>query len=81
MNVPMAVSPSTETGPVSPRNGRAWFTAKEAADYIGVHVETLYIYTRLRKNKPPYFKLAHDRRFRFPKEQFIQWANGSPKQG
>ncbi len=69
-----------ETTP-SARNGRSWFTAKQAADYIGVHIDTLYSYTRLRKNKPPYVKLGNDRRYRFPREQFIQWANGSPKQG
>ena len=61
------------------RNGRSWFTAKEAADYIGVHIDTLYSYTRLRKNKPPFTKLGNDRRFRFPKEQFVQWANGTTK--
>ena len=68
-----------ETGQASPRNDRRWFTAKEAADYIGVHVETLYSYTKLRKNKPPCVKLGNDRRYRFPKEQFIQWANGVQK--
>jgi excisionase family DNA binding protein len=70
---------SMETGTTSPRNGRQWFTAKEAADFIGVHIDTLYSYTRLRKNRPPHIKLGNDRRYRFPKEQFIQWANGSPK--
>jgi excisionase family DNA binding protein len=64
---------------VPPRNSRSWLTAKEAADYIGVHIETLYSYTRLRKNKPPFVKLGNDRRFRFPKDQFIQWANGATK--
>ena len=70
-----------ESPQTSPHNGRPWFTAKEAAEYIGVHLDTLYSYTRLRKNKPPFIKLGNDRRYRFPKEQFIQWANGSPKQG
>jgi excisionase family DNA binding protein len=69
-----------ETGiTASPRNTRPWFTAKEAADYIGVHVETLYQYTRKRKNKPPFIRFSDGGRYRFPKDQFIQWANGSPK--
>jgi excisionase family DNA binding protein len=69
-----------ETDPTSIHGNRRWFTAKEAADYIGVHIDTLYGYTKLRKNKPPCLKLGNDRRYRFPKDQFIQWANGS-KQG
>lgn len=68
-----------ETGQPSVRSERRWFTTKEAADYIGVHLETMYKYTRLRKNKPPCLRLGNDRRYRFPKEQFIQWANGSQK--
>lgn len=62
--------------PATVRNSRHWFTAKEAADYIGVHITTLYSYTRLRKNKPPYVKLGNDRRYRFPKDQFLEWARG-----
>lgn len=62
------------------RNTRAWFTAKEAANYIGVHLETLYKYTRLRKGAPPFVRLGNDRRYRFPKDKFTAWANGS-KQG
>ena len=65
---------SMETNPASPRT--RWFTAKEAAEYIGVHIDTLYGYTKLRKNKPPCLKLGNDRRYRFPKDQFIKWANG-----
>jgi hypothetical protein len=62
---------------------RAWFTAKEAADYIGVTTTTLYSYIKLRKGRPPVFRLAGKPRgvLRFPREEFIQWANGSPKQG
>lgn len=68
-----------ETGPASPRTSRPWFTAKEAADYIGVHIITLYSYTKLRKNRPPFHRLGNDRRYRFPKDQFIAWATGSSK--
>lgn len=70
-----------ETGQTSSKSERRWFTAKEAADYIGVHVETLYSYTKLRNNKPPCLRLRKGGRYRFPREQFIQWANGSSKQG
>jgi excisionase family DNA binding protein len=63
------------------QNGRSWFTAKEAASFIGVHLETMYSYTKLRKNRPPYIKLGNDRRYRFPKDKFIEWATGSQKQG
>ena len=63
---------------------RPWLTAKEAADYIGVTPVTLYSYVKLRKNKPPCFRLAGKTKgvLRFPKEEFIQWANGgTQKQG
>ena len=68
-----------ETTPA--RDGRRWFTAKEAAAYINVHLDTLYGYTKLRKNRPPYIRLGNDRRYRFPKEKFIEWADGGQKQG
>jgi hypothetical protein len=63
---------------------RPWLTAKEAADYIGVTPVTLYSYVKLRKNKPPCFRLAGKTKgvLRFPKEEFIVWANGgAQKQG
>ena len=63
---------------------RSWLTAKEAADYIGVTTVTLYSYCKLRKNRPPVFRLAGKTKgvLRFPREEFIVWANGgSSKQG
>jgi hypothetical protein len=62
---------------------RPWLTAKEAADYIGVTTITLYSYCKLRKGRPPVFRLAGKPKgvLRFPREEFIQWANGSVKQG
>jgi len=62
---------------------RPWFTAKEAADYIGVTPTTLYSYIKMRKNRPPVFRLAGKPKgvWRFPREEFIQWANGATKQG
>lgn len=60
---------------------RHWFTAKEAAEYIGVHLVTLYGYTKKRKGKPPFTRLGGNGPYRFPKDRFIEWADGSPKQG
>lgn len=68
-----------ENGSASPRTNRSWFTAKEAADYIGVHLQTLYGYTRKRKNRPPFTRLNENSRYRFPKDRFIQWADGPQK--
>jgi len=68
-----------EIGPETLRNGRSWFWVKEAADYISVHPLTLIRYTKLRKGKPPFFRLAKDRRYRFPKKEFVEWAAGSNK--
>ncbi len=60
---------------------RPWLTAKEAADYIGVTTTTLYLYVKMRKNRPPSYRLAGKPKgiWRFPRDEFIQWANG--KQG
>jgi hypothetical protein len=67
-----------------PSVSRPWFTAKEAAGYIGVTPGTLRSYLKMRKGKPPFFRLAGKATgaLRFPKEEFIIWANGgSQKQG
>jgi len=69
-----------ENGQIQIKSDRTWLSAKEAADYIGVHLDTLYRYTRKRKNKPPFNRFSATGPFRFPKDQFIQWANGA-KQG
>ena len=62
---------------------RTWWTAKEAANYVGVTPGTLYSYLKMRKNRPPAFRLAGKAKggWRFPREEFIQWASGSSKQG
>ena len=64
-----------EIGQTPPK--RPWFTAKEAADYLGVTPQTLYTYIRPRKNRPPLFRLGKKTkgRLRFPREEFIKWAN------
>ena len=79
MYIPMLYNLFMGTGS---ENGseRSWFWAKEAAAYIGVHLDTLYIYTRLRKRRPPFNRLATDRRYRFPKKEFIEWAEGKGKE-
>ena len=65
-----------------PASQRSWFTAKEAAGYLGVSTTSLYSYIKLRKNRPPFFRLAGKPQgiLRFPREDFIRWANGSAKQ-
>jgi hypothetical protein len=62
---------------------RPWLTAKEAADYMSVNVYTLYSYTKLRKNRPPMFRLGGKTkgRLRFPRIEFIEWANGNSQKG
>ena len=63
---------------------RAYWTAKEAASYLGVSLGTLYGYLKMRKNRPPCFRLAGKQQgaWRFPREEFIRWANGGlSKQG
>lgn len=66
-----------------PGSSRTWFTAKEAADYLGVTAATLYSYVKQRANRPPAFRLAGKPKgvLRFPKDEFIRWADGKPKQG
>jgi excisionase family DNA binding protein len=60
---------------------RRWLSVKEAADYIGVHRDTLYRYLRKKKNRPPYNRFTANGPYRFPREEFIQWANGGPNKG
>lgn len=63
------------SAPVS--NGRKFFTAKEAADYCSINVNTLYrmLNTPPEKGGPPCKRMGW--RFRFPKEKFIAWAENS----
>ena len=44
-------------------------TVKQAADYLGVHTDT--IYTMVRKKEIPHFKLR--RRIMFSKESINEW--------
>jgi excisionase family DNA binding protein len=65
------------------KNGRDrnWFTLKEAAAYIGVHRDTIYNYIKRKKNRPPFKRFTDHGPYRFPKEQFIEWADGPTKKG
>lgn len=61
-----------------PTPQRSWFWAKEAAEVLGVSVNTLMKYTKLRKNKPPLYRIIPKGRVRFPRDEFIKWSQGGP---
>lgn len=56
---------------------RGWFTAKEAANYARIHLVTLYRYVKRRKKAPRFHRVG--RQYRFPKKEFIAWADGPQK--
>ena len=62
-------------------HSRHWFTAKEAADYLGVNLMTLYRYVRRKRNRPPFHRITDGSPYRFPKDKFIEWADGPTKKG
>ena len=68
-----------QNGPLLP--DRTWLTAKEAACYLNIHVRTLYRYARRRRNPPPVIRFQAGGNYRFPKDKFIEWANGPTKKG
>jgi len=61
---------------------RRFWTAKEAADYLVIHVNTLYGYCRFKPNKttrlrvsvPPFRRIGRNV-LRFPIDEFKEWAN------
>lgn len=55
-------------------NGRQFFTVKEAAAYCGINPRTLYRLVKLSRSKggPPHKRFGSA--YRFPKPQFIAWA-------
>ena len=55
---------------------RDWLTIKEAAAVANVSRKTLTQYMRLRKGKPPAYKLVPNGRWRFPLNEFMAWAKG-----
>ena len=65
-----------ENGQASPRR---WFTAKEAANYLQIHVRTLYGYVRKGRGRKPPFRRFGKGNYRFPVEKFKEWADGPQK--
>jgi excisionase family DNA binding protein len=55
---------------------RNWLTIKEAASLVGLSAVTMRNYLRLRKGRPPFYRLVPKGNIRFPKEEFIKWATG-----
>lgn len=53
-----------------------FFTPKEAADYVGVSVNTFYawMHSPRMKDRPPVRKFGSNC-YRLPKDRFIKWAN------
>lgn len=66
---------------VNGRKRRFW-TAKEAADYLGIATSTLYEYVRFKPNEssqhrvaaPPFRRIGRNC-LRFPITEFQEWAN------
>ena len=58
---------------------RQWLTAKEAAGYLGIHYRTLYKYIRKGRGFKPPFRRFGKGNYRFPVEEFKQWADGPQK--
>lgn len=56
---------------------RSWWTAKEAADYARIHIETLYSIVKRRRKAPQHHRVG--KQYRFPIEPFKQWADGPQK--
>ncbi len=55
---------------------RNWLYIKEAAAVAGVSRKTLTQYMKLRKGKPPSYRLVPGGRWRFPLDEFTAWAHG-----
>jgi excisionase family DNA binding protein len=55
---------------------RDWLTIKEAAAVANVSRETLLRYMKLRRGKPPSYKLVPNGRWRFPIREFSAWVRG-----
>ena len=57
------------------RNDCKFYSAKEAANILGVHLWTIYNYARIKPDKggPPVTRLRN-KILRFPKTAFNKWA-------
>jgi len=58
-----------------------FLTAKEAAEYLRITVNTLYIWSR-QKGGPPILRKGPGNRprYRIPKEKFIKWVEAKNKE-
>lgn len=70
--------------PEMAEESRFW-TAKQAAHHVGIHVSTLYEYCRVKSHgriPAPPFRRIGKRILRFPIVEFTEWANrfDSPQQ-
>lgn len=55
---------------------KEFLTPKEAADYIGVHLNTFYCWIRERKKDGPPVRKFSSTCYRLPRDRFLEWANG-----
>jgi excisionase family DNA binding protein len=55
---------------------RDWLTIKEAAAVANLSRKTLVQYMKLRKGKPPAYRLVPNGRWRFPTNEFVAWTKG-----
>jgi len=62
-------------------HARRWFTAKEAANHIGVSLDTLYRYIRRKRHRPPFTRFTDNGPYRFPVDAFNEWADDPRKKG
>jgi len=64
-------------------NGKRYWSAKEAADYLCVSRQTLYQWlgkqSKLWGPPPPYRRFGQ-KCIRFPIEEFMQWADATKEQ-
>ena len=66
---------------------RRFWTAKEAASYLGISTQTLYDYVKFKPRSekrvaaPPFRRIGRNT-LRFPIQEFVEWANrfDSPEQ-
>ena len=66
-----------ENGSDSHTPKRGWFTTKEAASYAHIHIVTLYRYIKKSRRKPRFHRVG--KQYRFPIEEFKEWADGPSK--
>lgn len=67
-----------QNGPSELRNHRQFLAAKEAAAIIGIHVQTLYRWTRHpdKKRRPPMRRFGRQC-LRFPVDEFMEWQKNA----